>query len=206
MGLTGREEEFEGLCQQHETWIIKYVSTGFDAPVYMVWLTESTGEQHDKFILSGENKIVAATTPMALLDALRDLEVAFPDDEKTREWLIKAYLSESSPSAVYDIKFIEVSVSSKEMSHAFVAEAINFINLCGDLGHQLDDDELLDLTWDNSLRDLWDFYYDNIFWPRWGHEDTFDDSKVPIFEPNYEELASDFNLLIKEFESRIEIR
>ena len=205
MASTGLEGDFDALCQQYETWIIQYISARFESPLYMVWLSDTTDDK-DKFILSKENKIIAATTPMRMLDAMKDLEIEFPDNEKTKDWLIRAYLSDPAPFSVLDIKLIEESISRKDMNHTFLEEGINFINIFGDLGHQLDDEDLLDLTWDNAARDLWDFYYDNIFWPRWGHEDTFDETKVPKFEPDYEELKEDFEVLIQEFESRIEIR
>lgn len=205
MALTGLEGEFDDLCQKYETWIHAYVSDRFSSPLYQIWLSDSTDDQ-DKFILSKDNKILTATTPMGLLNAVKDLEIPFPDDEKTREWLIRAFLSDPAPSVVYDISFIEESISKKDMSPTFLEEAVHFINLFKDLGHQLEDDELIDLTYDNSARDLWDYYYDNIFWPRWGHEDTFDETKVPAFQPDYEELEYDFTLLTSEFESRFEIR
>lgn len=208
MGLTGTEGEFEDLCQQYTTWIHQYVSERFDSPLYHIWLSDSTNEDDrtDKFVLSKDNKIITATSPMRLLNAVKDLEIPFPDDEKTKAWLIRAFLSDPAPSGVYDIKLIEASVLGKDMSQDFIEEAVNFINLFGDLGHQLGDEELINLTYDNSVRDLWDFFYDNTFWPRWGHEDTFDESKVPKFEPDYEELKEDFDVLIQEFESRFDIR
>ncbi|MFD3002728.1 hypothetical protein ACFS7Z_20320 [Pontibacter toksunensis] len=208
MKLTESEGEFEDLCQQYTTWIHAYVSDRFETPLYHIWLTDSTDENDrtDKFILSKDNKIITSTSPIGLLHAVKDLEIPFPDDTKTKEWLIRTFLSDPAPSVVYDMKFLEAAILKKEMTHDFIKEAINFINLFGDLGHQLEDEDLLDLTWDNAARDLWDFYYDNIFWPRWGHEDTFDESKVPKFEPDYEELKENFDVLIKEFESRFDIR
>ncbi|GAB3537838.1 hypothetical protein GCM10027443_31570 [Pontibacter brevis] len=208
MTLKGLERDFDALCQQYETWIHAYVSDRFDTPLFHIWLSDSTDEddRKDKFILSKENKIITATSPTRLLNAVKDLEIPFPDDKKTREWLIRAFLSDPAPSAVIDVKFIEESIAKKDMNHTFLEEGMNFINLFGDLGNQLEDEELLDLTWDNAARDLWEFYYNNIFWPRWGHEDTFDESKVPPFEPDYEELKEDFDVLIQEFESRFDIR
>lgn len=206
MALTGREGEFDDLCQQYSTWIIEYDSEKFKSPLYMVWLTESTDEGNDKFVLSANNKILAAHSPGRLLEVVKDHLALVPDKEKTSAWLIRAFLSDPCPTSAYDIYYLKACISSKKLDKEFSVEMANFINLVGDLGHQLEDDDLLDYTWDNSLRDTWDFFYDNIFWPRWGHEDTFDESKVPKFEPDFEELEYDFNLLLEEFESRIEVK
>lgn len=204
MAQRGNEGKFDELCQQYKTWIIEYNSGSFASPLYMVWLTDSSDDDMDKLILSEENKIIAATTPTLLLDAIKELTI-LPDRIKTTQWLHSIPHEELNAFTVYDINRIQAALDSKQFTHTALEEASSFINLFGDLAEQLGSNELWELSHKDSLGYLWNFFYDWIFWPRYKDQEEFEKMKIPEFEPDYEILTSDFNLLVDEFERRINI-
>ena len=78
----------------------------------------------------------------------------------------------------------------------------NFINLYDDLGFQLGDGNSLVLSRTKELKAVWKYTYDQHFWTKPKNNKKGEGVLKDEFKLNFNQLSTDMNTIIIEFESR----
>jgi len=206
MELIENDGEFYNLCQELESWIIEYNSFSFDFPLYMVWFTDSTDNDTDKFILDKNDKIFASTNPSQLIKNIGDVKLQLLDLEKTEGWLSRSLEMEIQPFCSCEITLIKQGIVEREITDEWLSEITNFINLYRDYGSQLQNENILALSNKKEIELVWECYYDNSIWPHFKSKTKFNKQKISNFKSDFEKLSIEICELIQSFEMNIKIR
>jgi hypothetical protein len=124
------------------------------------------------------------------------------DSRLTRTWAKKIKGIKSKPFVTYD--FDKVLSTRKTIDKDGLEEIANFINLFTDLITTTTDKKLDGLRRKRDLKAIWDYYYSNIFWPRFNDPKKFKTFKVKGYKSNMK-LQLTLQKMAHEFIKRIEI-
>lgn len=195
---------FEDICQQYQTWVIRISSNSLSRPVFVIWLTDSTDEDHDKLVINHTNKIIASEDFESLLEEVFKVKSNLPDPMNTLTWLYKVRGLECTTHN-YALETIEESIQSKAYNKKSIHEAINFMNLCGDFEEQTDDQEIRTLRSKPNIKYLWEYGYNEIIWKEVGSNEQIEPIHLPELHSEPELLNIEMSQLITAFLNRLEI-
>lgn len=192
------EEEFTA-------WIIKYKSPEFIEGIYLIWYTDSNGI--DQFLTLDNGKIFMAMSLKNLPAEIIHPSLPVENHEKIISWLNREFTAdqkEITEDNFFDLhlllKELELDVYSIETIENFT----NFINLFGDYARQSKKNSFL-LAYENngSINELWTYFYEAIFWPRFHDKENFDPGKLPPLKVNKQALFEKFKEIVSVFDEQI---
>jgi hypothetical protein len=195
---------FDNICQQHLTWVIRISSNSFAQPVFVIWLTDSTDQDRDKFVVNQQNRIIATDDYETLMEESMKVKPILPDPVNTLTWLSKVRELECSPT-LFEFEILEDSIQTKTFNKRTITEAINFTNLCGDFDEQTGDLEIRTLRNKPNLRQLWEYGYDEIIWKEIGSNEQVEPVRLPELRTNSEQLCAEMQQLITAFLKRLDV-
>jgi hypothetical protein len=166
---------FDDLSEKYSTWIIKYCSETFESPLFLVWYTDTDENSTDRILTykSGEIFAVNSLTNLkaAILASFDNLVVS----ENFNYWLDNFNDLEIIENCIYDLVSIENSISKDNLDISTIESFANFVNLYGDFIEQDERNANLQVYADNELiKEVWDYFYDFIFWPRFNDKEKFE--------------------------------
>tara|TARA_Y100001949_G_scaffold160704_1_gene152492 strand:- start:14 stop:622 length:609 start_codon:yes stop_codon:yes gene_type:complete len=195
---------FDDICQQYLTWVIRISSDSLAQPVLVIWLTDSTDQDQDKFVVNQQNKIIGAEDFETLLEEVMNVKSKLPDPVNTIAWLNKVNGMECS-STLFELEILEDSIQTKTFNTRTITEAINIINLCGDFDEQTGDLEIRTLRNKPNIRQLWEYGYNEIFLKEIGYNEQVRPVRLPELRINSEQLCTEMQQLITTFLNRLDI-
>jgi len=205
MGSSEQKGVFYDLCQQYKTWIIEYNSSNIGFPIYMVWLTDGMDDNRDKFIISEEEQIIAATKPEKLLQSLTQGNWSLPDADITQKWLLHSTGIPVHPNYVCPVDWFVEGINTRRTTQEWFSEITNFMNFFRDYGEQIEDSMLIKLCKTPELQKAWDFFYEEMFWPGFKADEKTDKDVFFDYQTDFEQLSQELSQLITVFENNIEI-
>ncbi|RED93001.1 hypothetical protein [Marinoscillum furvescens] len=195
---------FDDICQQHLTWVICISSNSLSQPVFVIWLTDSTDQDQDKFVVNQQNKIIASEDYETLLEVTLKVKPTLPDPVNTLTWLNKVCEMDCS-STLFELEVLEDSIQTRTFNKRTITEAINFINLCGDFDEQTGDLEIRTLRNKPNIRQLWEYGYNEIIWKEIGSNEQDEPVRLPELRANSGQLSNEMQQLITAFLNRLDI-
>ena len=195
---------FDDLSQKHLTWIIKYHTTNFERPVFLIWYTDTDKNSTDRLLTykSGEIFCVKSLKNIKaiILASINNLNVF----ENLYHWLNEFENLEIVENCSYDIAAIETAIGSNNLDIQSLESFTNFINLFGDFRYQDDRNAHLHIYMNDKLiKKTWDSYYNNIFWPGFKDKEKFEIWDNPRLNIDTRKLLIKFKNLVKIFDSNI---
>lgn len=104
----------------------------------------------------------------------------------------------------YDLTKIVGEINKSNLDIETIEGFANFVNLFGDFINQDERNAHLQAFADNELiKQVWDYYYEFIFWPRFNDKEIFETWDRPKLEINTKELVVKLNDLVKIFDNNI---
>jgi hypothetical protein len=206
MATEENKTEFDELCDKYSTWIIEYKSFTFDRPLFLIWATEMDEYELNGFLVDKTEQVVGCqslqTSIETITNKLNDLE----EFDQLSDWLSAVEGLKPTVKYKYDIDNLYESVKANTLTVDVLDELTDFINLFDDLARQLDDNEyLLNCRYNKPLVKVWEYYYDNIFWPTFGDEEKIKELTPPPFVTDPILLLVAFNQLRDAFEDKISV-
>ncbi|WP_080780394.1 hypothetical protein [Chryseobacterium phocaeense] len=192
------EEEFTA-------WIIKYKSPKFIEGIYLIWYPDIN--DIDQFLTLDNGKIFMSTSLKNLPAEMGHTSISIENREKMISWLNREFAPDQKEIAednFYDLnillKELELDVYSVETIENFT----NFINLFGDYARQSKKNNFL-LEYENngSINELWTYFYEAIFWPRFKDKEKFDPGQLPPLKVNKQILLEKFKEIVSVFDEQI---
>ncbi len=171
---------FEDLSEKYSTWIIKYCSTKFRLPLFLVWYTDNDEASTTK-IMTYKSGDIFATNSLAnfkntVLSEIEDLIVC----NNIISWLDNFGKIDVVEFCTYDISELENEITKNNLDIKTIESFTNFINLFDDFVNQDLKYSKLQKHIDNSLiKETWDYFYKYIFWPRFNNNVKFEVSDRP---------------------------
>lgn len=197
-------QTFDALSEKYSTWIIKYCSESFESPLFLIWYTDTDENSTDKLLAyrSGEIFAVSSLTNLkvAILASFDNLVVS----ENLSSWLDNFNDLEIVESCIYDLISIEDSISKDNLDISTIESFADFINLYGDFVGKDERNAHLKVYADNELiREVWEYFYDFIFWPRFNDKEKFEAWDRPPLVIDTKELLIKLKDMKMIFEGRI---
>ncbi len=191
----------EKINEQYGKWII---NINYDSKIhYMVWYTDVKDDDKDKFIINESKKIIASESIILLQEFLLK-EEKIADKNNTNKWIHECLKLDQAVSILYDLDIVFVSLKNKLFTHKSLESFVNFVNIFTDYAEQIYYKELLGITSDDDIRDLWEYYYDNILIKKMPKPHIAD--KVSSrYKGDFEVLSGAFSIMVEEFFGMIEI-
>jgi len=192
------------ISGNHSTWIIKYCSTTFGYPLFLVWYTDNDENSTDR-LLTYKNGEIFGTKSLTdlkstLLSEIKNL-VAF---DNLNPWLDNFKDIEVIEYCTYDLISVTNNIDKNILDITTVEDFANFINLYGDFTNQDERNNRLQVYADNELiKETWDYFYNFIFWPRFNDKEKFEAWDRPKFEIDTKELLVKLKDIIKTFDDNI---
>ena len=195
---------FDDLSEKYSTWIIKYCSTTFNSPLFLVWYTDIDENSTDRLMTYKDGKIFAAKSLTNLKATILSSVDNLIEFQNLNTWLnnfndfeVKAYCS-------YDLTSIGNEIGKNNLDVETIESFANFVNLYSDFVNQDERNAHLHVYADNELiRETWDYFYDCIFWPRFNDKEKFETWDRPQLVINSKELLVKLNDIIKIFDDNI---
>jgi hypothetical protein len=195
---------FDDLSGKYSTWIIKYCSAAFDSPLFLVWYTDTDENSTDRLLTykSGEIFAVKSLTNLkaTILASFDNLVVS----ENLSYWLDNFNNLEIIENCTYDLASIESSIYKGNFDISTIESFANFVNLYGDFIEQDERNANLQVYADNGLiKEVWNYFYDFIFWPRFNDKEKFEAWDRPPLVIDTKELLVKLKDIIKTFDDNI---
>ena len=195
---------FDDLSEKYSTWIIKYCSATFDSPLFLVWYTDTDENSTDRLLTYKNGEIFAIKS----LTNLKATILAFFDNlvvsENLSSWLDNFNNLEIIENCTYDLASIESSIYEGNLDISTIESFANFVNLYGDFIEQDERNAKLQVYADNGIiKEVWNYFYDFIFWPRFNDKEKFEAWDRPPLVINTKELLIKLKDIIKTFDNNI---
>jgi hypothetical protein len=197
-----KDDSFDKNSQHFEKWLIKIKYSEFKQPIYLVWLTDTLDNETDKMLINSSGQIIGSKNPSVLFDFIQRTRHKLFDSRKTKGWARMVYDLPPKPTVTYNLdKFIG---TTKNLDQKNLEELANFINLFGDLITTTKDKGLNKLKNKKEINEVWEYYYNNVFWPKFNDPKQFKKIKVKPYKIN-PLLERTLNKMTLEFVQRIDI-
>jgi hypothetical protein len=195
---------FGDLSGKYSTWIIKYCSVAFDSSLFLIWYTDTDENSTDRLMTYKSGEIFATksltnlkATILASVDNLIEFENLSP-------WLNNFNNLEVKENCTYDLISIANEIDKNNLDISTIESFANFINLYGDFINQDERNIRLQVYADIELiKETWDYYYENIFWPRFNDKEKFEAWDRPQLVIDTKELLVKLKDIIKTFDENI---
>jgi hypothetical protein len=189
MNLPTENEPFESLCQQHEIWPTGYRSQQWQTPLFLIWYTDREAGI-DRLLTNSSGNILAAESWPDLANALQ-AQTPLAHAEKITSWMADIKDVPLSVQDRYDLIALVASLAEKKLDMPTLESLILWRNLFGDFLYQDPQNSYLKSYHDDPVvQQVWDYYYDYSFWPRYAVQGK----SVKWHRPT---LAIDMNLLLE---------
>lgn len=195
---------FNDISENHSTWIIKYCSTNFDNPLFLVWYTDIDENSTDR-LLTYKNGRIFGSNSLTTLKQTLSLEIKnLVEFENLNHWLESFNELEIVEYCTYDLNSVTNNIAKNSFDIKTVEDFANFINLYCDFVNQDESNKHLQVYVDNELiKETWDYFYNFIFWPRFNVKEKFAVWDRPQLEIDAKELLTKLKKIIKTFDDNI---
>jgi hypothetical protein len=193
---------FDKHSLHYKKWLIKIKYTDFKSPIYLVWLTDTLDNEDDKILTNANGQLIASNKADLLVNYIIATKHKLFDSRLTRTWAKKIKGIKPKPFVTYN--FDKVLATKKTIDKDGLEEIANFINLFTDLITTTGDSKLEGLRRKKDLKAIWEYYYNNIFWPKFNDPKKFRTFKVKAYKNNLK-LQLTLQKMTHEFVKRIEI-
>lgn len=190
----------QDISEKYSKWIIEYSSDNYLRPVFFIWFTDNSKEEIDQLFVDKTQKIIIANSKKELLKIILTNPIKIKDSDRMKKWLDESLNYSEISSTKYDLMGLEHKILSNELEPKDFGDIVNFINLYEDYQFQLGKEKEKSNSRKNGLSELWDYYYEEIFWKK------FNQAPQNKNHPNsliidYVKLTKQFSKVVNEFES-----
>lgn len=197
-------QTFDDLSQKYSTWVIKYCSTRFNSPLFLVWYTDTDEKSTDRLLTYKDGKIFAATSLTNIKATILSSIDHLIEFQNLNAWLNDFNDFEVTSNCDYDLISIGNEIEKNSLDIETIEGFTNFVNLYGDFVNQDERNAHLHIYADNELiRETWEYFYDCIFWPRFNDKEKFEKWNRPQLVINSKELLVKLNDMIQVFDDNI---
>jgi len=195
---------FDDLSEKYSTWIIKYCPTSFESSLFLVWYTDTDENSTDRLLTFKSGEIFAVTSLTKLKATILSSVDKLIEFENLNSWLENFNDLEVTEYCSYDIAKILGEIDKSNLDIETVEDFANFVNLFGDFINQDERNFNLQVFADNELiKEVWNYFYDFIFWPRLNDKEKFETWDRPKLEIDTKELFVKLNDIVKIFDNNI---
>lgn len=193
---------FDDLSEKYSTWIIKYCSTGFESPLFIVWYTDTDENSTDRLLAFKNGEIFAVTSLTNFKATILSSVDKLIEFENLNSWLDNFNDLEVIEYCTYDLISIENEIKKDNLDISTIEDFANFINLFGDFINQDERNTSLKVFADDELiKETWDYYYEYIFWPRFNNKEKFEAWDRPKLKIDTKKLLEKLNDMVKTFDN-----
>lgn len=187
-------------------YIIKYCSQNLDTPLYLIWYTYNDENATDCLLTFKTGDIFTAKS----LVNLKKTIIQEIDNLSHSDYILRCLNdfdpSENDVSCTYDLNFVLTALNHKDLGIPTIEGFATFINLYDDFINQNDKNSHLKIHRENILvREVWDYYYEYIFWPRFNDKNKFEAWNRPPLVIDTEQLVIKLNEIIDSFEHKLKL-
>ncbi len=195
---------FENLSEKYSTWIIKYCSTTFDTPLFLVWYTDTDENSTDRLLTYKNGEIFADESLKNLKATILHSIDKLIEFENLNSWLDNFYDIEVTECCTYDLTSIEREIDKNNLNIETIEGFADFVNLFDDFVNQDEKNANLQVYSNNKLiKEVWNYFYDFIFWPRFNDKEKFEVWDRPPLIVNTKKLSGKFKDIIRIFDNNI---
>jgi len=195
---------FDELSEKHSAWIIKYCSGTYEYPLYLVWYTDTDEKSTDRLLTYKSGEIFAVKSLANLKASILSVLNNLVDFENLSFWLDNFNDLEIKESCSYNLDSVVVSIGNDNLDLPTIEEFTNFINLFSDFVNQDEKNAHFQVYLDSKvISETWDYYYNNIFWPRYSDREKFEALVRPKLSIDTKELSMKLKEVIKTFDDNI---
>jgi hypothetical protein len=195
---------FDDLSEKYSTWIIKYCSATFDTPLFLVWYTDTDENSTDRLLTYKNGKIFAVKSLTNLKATVLSSFDKLIEFENLNSWLDNFNEIEVTENCTYDLISIENEIDKNNLNIETMEGFANFVNLFGDFVNQDKRNTHLQVYTDNELiKEVWDYFYNFIFWTRFNDKEKFEAWNRPNLEIDTKKFLVKLKNIIKTFDDNI---
>lgn len=158
--------------------------------------------EYDKILTNANGQLIGSSKADLLVKYILGTKYKFFDSRLTKAWARKIKGIKPRPFVTYD--FDKVLSTKNTIDKDGLDEIANFINLFTDLITTTNETKLEGFRRKKDLKEIWDYYYNNIFWPKFNDPKKFKKTKIKGYKNNLK-LQSTLQKMTDEFVKRIEI-
>lgn len=197
---------FDDLCENWSIWVIKYRSPSFSSPIFLIWYTDSDENHTDKLLTYKSGEIFSVKS----LPLLKDVILASIDDlvgsKNLDLWLDNFNSLEVKESCTYNLVSIENEIDACKLDIPTIEGLANFIDLYNDFIEQDERNTHLQTYANNeSIKEVWGYFYNFIFWPRFNDKEKFEAWERPELTVDTTELLVNLKEISKTFDDNIRL-
>ena len=190
-----------------EAYIIKYNSGKFHENIYLIWFTDNDLNSTDKLLTLKNGKIFYTNNLENLHQELHQIKDEIENSEQIICWINRERQNNSNKNSddiFYNTNWLINQIEQDNFSIETIELYANFINLFGDFARQNSKNKYLEQYENNeTIKYLWTYYYEAIFWPRFNDKKKFQNTKLPMLEIDKVELKIKLREIIDEFDKKI---
>jgi hypothetical protein len=188
-----------------DTWIIEYRSPTFKSSIFFVWYTDTDENSTDRFLTFKTGEIFSTTSLTDIKSSVIANFGEINEFDNLSHWL-NDFDDSAPPPTIYDLDSAFQCILSKDLNIETIECLANFVNLFGDYVHQDERNKHLQIYSDNEfIREVWEYYYNFIFWPRFNDSEKFKTWDRPPLVIDTIKLMDGLEQLIKRFEAVIRV-
>ena len=206
--MTMRKQDiktFEDLSEKHSTWIIKYCSATFDNPLFLVWYIDSDDNSTNRLLTYKNGEIFSDKSLTNIKKSILSLMDNLIEFENLNLWLDNFNNLEPTEHCNYDLISIVNKIDNNNLDISTIEGITGFVNLYDDFINQDERNMSLQHYADIPvIKEVWEYFYDSIFWPRFSNKEKFKTSDRTKLEIDSKELLVKLKVLIKTFDDKIE--
>lgn len=197
-------KKFDDLSEKYSTWIIKYYSTNFESSLFMLWYTDTYENNTDRLLTFKSGEIFAVKSLTNLKATILSSVDKLIEFENLNSWLDNFNDLEITEYCTYDLTKIVEEIDKNNLDIETVEGFANFVNLFGDFINQDERNVYLQVYADNELiKEVWNYFYDFIFWPRLNDKEKFEACERPKLKIDTKKLFEKLNEMVKIFDKNI---
>lgn len=189
-----------------DAWIIEYCSPTYTSSIFFVWYTDNDENSTDKLLTLKSGEIFSTNT---LSDIKASIIEHFDEISKfdhLTDWL-NSFTDTTSPEpSMYNVNDAYKCVLAEDFTIHTLECLTNYFNLVGDYMYQDERNRHLQDSLDNEfIKEVWEYFYNYIFWPRFNDKEKFESWDRPPLVIDTTKLLNGIEQLIKHFESNVRI-
>lgn len=195
---------FENLSEKYSTWIIKYCSAALESLFFLIWFTDTDENSTDRLLKYKSGEIFATNSLTNLKTTILSSFNNLVASKNLHSWLNNFNNLEIKEHCTYDLISIENAIEMNNLDITTIESFVGVVNLYGDFIYQDEKNKHLQIYADNELiKEVWDYFYDCIFWPRFNNKVEFEAWERPQLVINTTALLVKLKDLIKTFDCHI---
>jgi hypothetical protein len=167
MSTLQEDDHFESLCQKHEIWPIGYQSPHWPTPLLLIWYTDRLESQLDRLLTDSAGNILASKSWANLISSLRDL-APLTHAEPFTSWLSGIEEVPLSVQTSYDMITLTNLLGDGKLTMPMLETVTHWRNMFGNFLYQDPQNSYLEPYYEDPLlNQVWEYYYEVGFWPRY---------------------------------------